>query len=210
MKRLFVIRHGSRIDFEDKGWRSRAAAPHDPPLSELGLRQARETGSFLQKFDLRRIYTSPFTRTMQTAAEIASILELPLRVEPGLSEWLNPRWADFTAWAPDPLQLAQAFPRVDLSYEWLVNPRAPESEELVCRSRLRYTAHHLAAESEGDAALVTHGIGVQTILDTLAGSANGTDKLCGVNILQQQSQRWQLVAAVSDHLSSSESVVQFN
>ena len=98
----------------------------------------------------------------------------------------------------------------DLSYEWLVNPRAPETDELLCRSRFRYTARHLAGETSGDVALVTHGIGVQTILDTLAGSANGTDKLCGINILQQQADSWQLVAAVSDHLGSSESVVQFN
>jgi broad specificity phosphatase PhoE len=210
MKRLFVIRHGSRIDFEDKGWRKRADAPHDPPLSELGLRQARETGEFLRRFAVGSIYASPFTRTMQTASAIASILDLPLYVEPGLSEWLNPRWADFSAWELDPLQLARTFPRVDLSYSWLVVPRAPETEEQVCRSRFRYTIRHLAQETSGDVALVTHGIGVQTILDTLVGKNNGTEKLCGINILQQQSEGWQLVAAVNDHLSKSESVVQYH
>lgn len=46
----------------DKSWSSRAARPYDPHLTELGEQQARAVAADLKRFDLKRVYVSPFLR----------------------------------------------------------------------------------------------------------------------------------------------------
>ena len=54
--------------------------PADPPLSELGIKQAIDTGNYLKNnFDVNKysqivIESSPYLSAMMTAAQIASIL----------------------------------------------------------------------------------------------------------------------------------------
>ena len=53
---------------------------YDPPLTPLGVQQAIETAQFMQKYLEENEYTeviiesSPFLRSMQTAAELANVL----------------------------------------------------------------------------------------------------------------------------------------
>ncbi len=42
---VIVIRHGERIDNVDYDWVIRSKRPYDPPLTEVGVKQAREVGS---------------------------------------------------------------------------------------------------------------------------------------------------------------------
>ena len=46
----------------DKGWSALAARPFDPYLTELGRQQARAVSADLKRFDLKRVYVSPFLR----------------------------------------------------------------------------------------------------------------------------------------------------
>src|SRR5687767_485984 len=39
----YIIRHGERIDQIDPTWASTSKYPFDPPLTDLGIRQARKT-----------------------------------------------------------------------------------------------------------------------------------------------------------------------
>ena len=91
---VWIVRHGERIDVVEPEWLSTAERPHDPPLTEYGRQQAAVTGAHLaargDRVDF--VYTSPFLRCVQTAAAIAKHLDAPLRVEPGLCEWLNGDW----------------------------------------------------------------------------------------------------------------------
>ena len=43
-QRIIVIRHGERLDNVDYTWTDTAARPYDPPLTEKGVEEARETG----------------------------------------------------------------------------------------------------------------------------------------------------------------------
>ena len=43
-QRVIVIRHGERLDNVDYTWTDTATRPYDPPLTERGVEQARETG----------------------------------------------------------------------------------------------------------------------------------------------------------------------
>ena len=92
-RRLWVVRHGERADDANPLWHLTATRPHDPPLTAEGIRQAESTAEALRRKchqqPIEAVYTSPFLRCLETAAAIASALQLPLKVEPGLSEWLS-------------------------------------------------------------------------------------------------------------------------
>ena len=95
---MFVVRHGQRADQADGEWWLTAARPADPPLTDLGLQQAAATGEALAPLASAAsvIYSSPFTRCVQTAAQIANKLGLRIRIEPGIGEELHADWFDFS------------------------------------------------------------------------------------------------------------------
>ena len=69
----------------------------DPPLTETGKIQALKTGISIKNHSGGGapviIFTSPFLRCLQTASAIASGLgNPPVRIEPGLSEFLDIKW----------------------------------------------------------------------------------------------------------------------
>ena len=93
----------------------------DPGLTEEGVRQAEAAAEALAEQDLRRVLASPYTRTLHTADIIASLLGLPVTIEPLVRERcfftcdigtprseLTPRWAHFDfgdlpeRWWPEP------------------------------------------------------------------------------------------------------------
>lgn len=69
---------------------------YDPPLTPLGIEQARETGEYLReylkvhKFDEIKLEASPFLRTLMTAANIAKVLGIErIRVNHHFCEWMD-------------------------------------------------------------------------------------------------------------------------
>ena len=89
---IWIARHGNRLDFVNPEWFNTAERPYDPPLSPDGIVQAQELGQRLVGERIRHIFASPFLRTVQTADRVAQILDLPIKIESGLGEWLNPDW----------------------------------------------------------------------------------------------------------------------
>lgn len=212
MSRIYVVRHGMRIDHEDRSWGKEAPRPFDPPLSPTGLEQAWQTGLYLKKFEITAVYASPLLRTIQTAAEIVKTLDLPINVEGGLTEWLNPKWYDFSEGMLKLPHLLADYPRLNLAYRSLVRPRYPENDEAICRERYGFVARQLAEESTGDILLITHGAGVSNIVQALTGSREGAnDKTCAVNVLRRKllGGGWMLESSTAEHLSKSEAKVEY-
>ncbi|XP_058449461.1 ecdysteroid-phosphate phosphatase-like [Malaya genurostris] len=117
-RRVFVVRHAERVDFTFGNWtpnsfdvagnyirrdlnmprtlpqRKICQWKRDTPLTNLGQYQARLTGEAMKdagvQIDL--VYSSPSFRCIQTASSILEGLgiqeTIPIRVEPGLFEWL--------------------------------------------------------------------------------------------------------------------------
>ncbi len=79
---LYLIRHGQSANNE--GILPRVP---DPPLTDLGVEQARWAGESLKDEGITRLYCSPMLRTLQTAQMIVDSLDLPPHVFVGLHEW---------------------------------------------------------------------------------------------------------------------------
>ena len=85
---------------------------HDPALTPLGTEQAEAAAKSLAGEGLSRIITSPYTRTLQTAATIARRLDLPITVNPLVRE----RYAFACDVGTPVMQLAAGWPEIDLSH----------------------------------------------------------------------------------------------
>lgn len=156
---VWIARHGNRIDFVNPDWFLTAQRRYDPHLSEDGVVQAQELAQRLAQEPIEHIFVSPFLRTVQTAHEIAKVLHLPLKLEPGLSEWLNPEWMDAMPERLPPGILAQDYPIIDLNYQPCLMPTYPETrEEMVARAG--ETARRLIARYGGNLLFVGHGASV--------------------------------------------------
>jgi broad specificity phosphatase PhoE len=183
--KFIIIRHGEREDHIDPTWIATAENPSDPPLSKVGLEQARLVGEHLKKTEnVDAIFASPFTRTLQTATGIADVLDLPLQVESGLAEWLNPdfRHGKPMYW-PSLEDSMAAFPRIESRHSPLLVPEYPEDNEAVCARvadfvrlfipHLGITPSMQAADVNRTIALVSHG----KIVEELCISFTGVDSI---------------------------------
>ncbi len=84
------------IDFVDSAWVDSAERPFDPPLTACGVAQGTALGVRLRDLTPRvsKVFVSPLGRTVQTAdAAVAALgVDVPLYIEPGLVEVLDPGW----------------------------------------------------------------------------------------------------------------------
>jgi broad specificity phosphatase PhoE len=202
---VWIARHGNRLDFVNPEWFNTAERPYDPPLSEDGIVQAKQLGQRLVGEKIKQIFASPFLRTVQTANCVADLLDLPIKLESGLSEWLNPAWMKSE---PEKLsldELHKLFPRIDRSYTSRVIAHYPETIENVLE-RTAETAKYLTTEFSEDILLVGHGASVVGTTQGLVGGmpeVNAT--LCCLVKLLRQEQEWVMeLNGDTSHLSETE------
>ncbi|MEV4256948.1 bifunctional RNase H/acid phosphatase [Spirillospora sp. NPDC049652] len=122
--RTLLLRHGETPLSAEK----RFAGVSDVPLTEEGLAQARAAARALR--DVEAIVTSPLARCRATAAEVAAVTGLEVRVEDGFRE------TDFGEW--EGLTFREASDRDPAALSaWLADPAAAppggESFEAVAR-----------------------------------------------------------------------------
>lgn len=187
---IWIARHGNRLDFVHPEWFNTAAHPYDPPLSEDGIIQAQELGQRLAGEKIRHIFASPFLRTVQTADKVAQILDLPIKIESGLSEWLNPDWMKNDPQRLPMEVLQEQFPRIDPSYRSRITPHYPENSDRLVQ-RTGETAKQLAAEFSDDILLVGHNTSVIGAAWGLLGrQENIKAPLCCLVKLVQKGNKW--------------------
>ncbi|HUS33441.1 MAG TPA: histidine phosphatase family protein [Kofleriaceae bacterium] len=88
MLELYLIRHGQT----DYSRENRFCGAIDPPLNDVGLRMAEAFGAAYAKLPWTAIYSSPRTRTRQTAEALARRVEAPVLVDDGLAEIAYGEW----------------------------------------------------------------------------------------------------------------------
>ena len=82
MTRILLVRHGQSTWNADGRWQGRA----DPPLSDLGVRQAEVAAETVAEFGITRIWASPLVRADQTARILSSRLGLEVENDARLAE----------------------------------------------------------------------------------------------------------------------------
>ncbi|KAJ3162891.1 hypothetical protein HDU88_006530 [Geranomyces variabilis] len=99
---IHVLRHGTRQDFVSDKWISPTGLPKDPPLADAGHTQAKQVAAHLRSRGQRfaHIFSSPFSRCLQTVEPFARTQHAKVKIEPGLGEWFSD-WHAPPA-APDP------------------------------------------------------------------------------------------------------------
>lgn len=165
---IWVVRHAERLDFVDKQWAAAAPRSHDPPLSALGARQARALARRLSPESIHEVFSSPFLRCVETATAIAAEHKKRVKVDVGLSEWLNSDWFDRCPTLLSRHDLAALYGCIDTQYRARGYARYGESgEEALMRSA--NTGRRLAAEFDGNLILVGHGASVLGAMRGLMG-----------------------------------------
>lgn len=102
MKKIYLVRH-----CEAEG-----QAPN-APLTEKGIRQAEELATMLQGFKIERIFSSPYSRAIQSIEPFATKKQLEIEVDNRLRERVLS-----TEFSPDWLEkLEKTFDDLDLAYE---------------------------------------------------------------------------------------------
>ncbi|MBD2180703.1 histidine phosphatase family protein [Planktothrix sp. FACHB-1355] len=215
---VWIARHGNRLDFVNPEWFLTAERPYDPPLydgdeGDNGFIQAMQLGQRLKGEKIAHIFASPFLRTVQTANQVAEALDLPIKVESGLSEWLNPRWMRSH---PEKLSLEALhalYPRIDLTYTSRVIAEYPEMGETALE-RSGQTARSLADEFPEDILLVGHGASVVGAAMGLLGVTTKPEinaALCCLVKVIRYEQEWVMeLNGDTSHLTRTEKVIRFH
>ncbi|BAY07819.1 histidine phosphatase family protein [Calothrix sp. NIES-2098] len=210
---IWIARHANRLDFVNPDWFLTAERRYDPPLSEDGFIQAKQLANRLKKEKISHIFASPFLRTVQTANAVAEVLDLPIKLETGLSEWLNPAWMTEEPERLSTLTLAELFPRIDLSYTPHIAATYPETQEKV-RARSGQTARCLATEYyPKNILLVGHGASVLGAAMGLVGEIAKMEvkaSLCSLVKVVLQDSEWLLeLKGDTSHLVEVEEIIRF-
>ncbi|MEA5600240.1 histidine phosphatase family protein [Nostoc sp. UHCC 0252] len=210
---VWIARHANRLDFVNPDWFLTAERRYDPPLSDDGMVQAQQLARRLKGENITHIFASPFLRTVQTANAVAEVLNLPIKLETGLSEWLNPVWMTEEPERLSTRALADLFPRIDTSYTSRIAAKYPETHEKV-RERSGQTARCLATEFfPEDILLVAHGASVLGGAMGLVGEIAKTEvkaSLCSLVKVVREDPKWLLeLTGDTSHLTHIEEVIRF-
>lgn len=162
MTTLFLIRHArSTWNAEERmqGWA-------DPPLDELGMRQARALAERLRGETLNAVYSSPLARARQTAEAVAALHNLPVQFDERLKERNLGEWTGLTG-----SEAEERFPEHwSNGRDWRIDgPPGGEGQAGVTARAAAAFADILSANLYGRVAVVSHGGTLSAYLAHLLG-----------------------------------------
>ncbi len=161
---IILVRHGETEANRLKCF----AASDDIELTDVGRQQAHEQGRAIRaRFHPARVYSSEFTRALQTAEIVARELGLTVEVLPGIHE------RDFGSLRGAPYHEMGALMRSDRDYDaakrWLWTPPGGESLDAVQRRALA-ALQAVGANCGGEAVVVvSHGAVMEAVSAALSG-----------------------------------------
>lgn len=191
MATVILVRHGETDWNRDKIFRGRA----DIPLGEQGKKQAERVAEALKECRLAALYSSPLSRSMQTAEAIARHQACPVTELEEISD------IDYGDWQGKPLKEVLAeYP--DLCALWESAPdkaRIPRGESLRgVQDRALPKVLQIAADHSGPIAVVSHRVVLKVVILGLLGL--GVERFwslkldtCGVTIFDITQERKTLV-----------------
>ncbi len=157
---ITLVRHGHREDFAGNewspAWSEKAINPHDPDISERGIREAIALGKRLAIRPGVTILASPFLRTVHTASHVANALGSRVLIENGLHEMMHPDGFPHFPVLQSAQQLNNRFGNVNTEYSSVTVKSFPERTMGDVASRASDVLQTILAYHSGDLVLVTH------------------------------------------------------
>jgi ribonuclease H / adenosylcobalamin/alpha-ribazole phosphatase len=152
-----LLRHGQTPMSVQRRYSGRS----DPPLTEVGVRQAAAAAKRLASAGIDAIVSSPLRRAVRTAEEVAAVTGVPVTADEGFRE------TDFGAW--EGLTFAEVRERWPSEVTtWLADPSvAPPGGESFTQVSERVTAalHRILAERAHQTVLVvSHVTPIKTLV----------------------------------------------
>lgn len=206
---VWIARHGNRLDFVNPDWFNTAERRYDPPLSEDGFIQAKQLGERLKNEKIGHIFASPFLRTIQTASEVAKLLDIPIKLEAGIGEWQNPHWMSETPEIHPRELLEKDYPYIDWNYTSYHVPNYPEMEVTMMK-RMAEVIEQLVSQYSEDILLVGHGASVMGLIEGLTQKTPiFQPSLCCLSKLVRTGNQWEMeIGGDTSHLSETEEEVR--
>ncbi|CAB3404275.1 unnamed protein product [Caenorhabditis bovis] len=157
---IWLVRHGERIDNVDKKWKDNNPKKwDDPELTTRGKTQSAEVGKALANYNIEKIICSPFTRCVETAAVIVTMMQNPpsICIEPGFMEPLSSCMDPPSI--PTMESLKNLTTRIDESYEPVMKTVSGETPgDLGCAERVINTFKGVLKKfPTGNLLIITHG-----------------------------------------------------
>lgn len=87
MTKFYFVRHGEPDWYINERYNFKGHGRDLVPLTDKGIQQAKEAAKILRQTNTQLILTSPYTRTMHTAAILSKELNIEIKVEIDLREW---------------------------------------------------------------------------------------------------------------------------
>jgi broad specificity phosphatase PhoE len=185
MTTIYLIRHGQK-----------QVHAGDPSLTQIGFDQAKETGEYLKQFPINKIISSPLKRTVETAQQIAKVLNLKYSLDKALIERMI--WSD-------PKITRQEFIR-----EWI---KSTNNREYVPKygDSSRATGERIhqlvnkVSKDQNHIVFVTHGGAILDYLRNMFGDA----KLSSIKIAYQEGNDFQMMnCAINKIVSDNKPVLK--
>lgn len=152
---LLLVRHGESAPAREDRPFPLVDGQGDPPLAEIGERQAELVANRLSVEDLDGVYVTTLRRTHQTAEPLAKRLGITPAVEPGLREIMLGEWEGGLF----RIRVAERDPIAVRMFEqerWDVIPGAESTEAFAARIR-EAVDRIAAAHTDRRIAVFTHG-----------------------------------------------------
>jgi broad specificity phosphatase PhoE len=167
MSRLLLVRHGQSTWNAEERWQGHA----DPPLSDLGERQARAAAPSVVALDATAVVSSDLTRAWQTAELLAPPALTPV-VEPSVRERDVGEWTGLTT-----TEIDEQFP--DFRVEHRSPPGFEGDEPLLARVLPALDAVIERYGADAVVVVVTHGGVIRTVERHLGATPAGVPNLGG-------------------------------
>ncbi|KAL3068621.1 hypothetical protein niasHS_016027 [Heterodera schachtii] len=182
LQSLWVIRHGHRLDhFDESLCTGDELKRNDVRLSPLGIQQSHELGKRFENVAISKIFSSPFSRSVETANGLLGGAEakrhaISINIEPGLAELLVP--CEFLLEYYEVPELVEKFPLVNPKYWPLFNKRTlsalqsvKQVQEEDCKYVIKKTISQILADNKNAEHIVlsTHGAFTAYLHEILTG-----------------------------------------
>lgn len=169
MSRILLVRHGQSTWNADGRWQGRA----DPPLSDLGRRQAEVAADGVVGLGITRVFASPLVRAHETATIVGDALGLAIDADPRLQERDAGAWTGRT--------------RAEIEAGWpgfLADGNRPDGFETddILHERALAAIGDIAAVATGPVLVISHGGLIRVVERALGSEPHSVPNLGGLDI----------------------------